>query len=1131
MRGRAWILGALGLVAGLSATGMVLLADDRVPTAIGRFLLKRLHERLPVDVTFDRLTVSLWTNTVRLTGARLYLPDRRAPLAAVDELRFRPDWGTLLRERRLRLHDLWLTGPTGILIHFGKGRYNVSPFLGGAGGGKPGAMPVEFGAVHVTRARMAYLDRERQLAIGLGDISAEVVGTAKRHVTVTAWAGDGWARLRQRQRPVKGHVTLRLDDRDLTLTELAGDLGAFSLRARGTLTALGASDARMRLAADVSTELDRWPAVRQVAFAGRGHVRLMATGPARAPFVAMAFTGAGLRAGPLAIGDVTGRLWGRWMSQELALGRFEADVLGGRVRGTGSATVLGDTPALLARGTFAGLRLARMAALVGRPGLATGTADGAWRFGFSGDDARRLDGGLTVAARGALAAVPGGPRGATPVTAGADVTLSRQAIEVRSASARLGGAVFSAEGRLAFAGASTLRFTGRVPEVATVASRFGLTRLSGGPIALAGRVRGGLHAARLEARTAIGPLRWGRRELVRQGRLEVAAALGDALRVRGAYVGRGLIGRDGEVRAPFGYDATLKRPLAGTIALTGFTARVEGGRAWADGRWTLGPRLPGRLTSRYEAFATEALWALTPAALQGRLSPPSEASVTGTLAASGPFSRPLKLRADVAVSRLRVAFPNFAVANEGPIRLAWRPAGQAEVAMHLVGPTTDVRVAGALGPRIPGGVTLDGRLDLGFLRAFPRLFPGAAGGVAFNGRLTGFPGRGDLQGRLAVRDGRFSTRALAQSVRDLTADVHVAGDRVVLERFHAALGLTGAMDAAAQVKLGPGLRPEWGAGWLQVPAIALSAEGVRALARAEFAGAIRHGAARIDGRVELLEGRWTREPDAVYRFLSRDGGRPAAPLLPTWPWLDQVALRVEVAAPGSVRVRTVMLDGVATADLSVVGTLAHPVLVGRAGMGPGARLRLHGQPFDLDAAEVSFLDPRRNRPYLNFGATTRVGQYDVRVQALGEPGALRVDYASTPYLPPNDVRVLLATGRTPADLARRGEGVSVLTGFAIDQAALGLASAIAGPGALDLVRLAPASRDDAAPRAGFLSLGKRLNERLMVGFSADWAVPGGKSPGQLLWANYDVSDTLELAIAQELAGGTAASARYRVMSW
>lgn len=543
----------------------------------------------------------------------------------------------------------------------------------------------------------------------------------------------------------------------------------------------------------------------------------------------------------------------------------------------------------------------------------------------------------------------------------------------------------------------------------------------------------------------------------------------------------------------------------------------------------LGKDQASNVMLRFNNTQLAALFSLVPDQAVENVELPVEGALTGVVTLKGPISRPARLTADVDLSRLALAYDDMSLRNEGPIRMRY---GQSRLALnqfHLVGSGTDLSARGVVGIGVPSSLNASGRINLALLEKIaPKNMADSAGSANLEAQLRGTLGRPDVTGSVTIRNGEFSTRNLPQTIRDVNGSVRLVRDRVFLDNMQATVGYTGRVQAFGGATLGPDLMPTYVNLELTAREIEVRVPDVNALVNAELAFSGTPNASRLDGQVRVLQGRVTRDIDMTGGLLAGPKGGGAAPsAIATMPFLKNLALRTQVLVPDQLFIDNNLAKGELRGDLLLLGTLARPIVVGRAETLSG-QVFFQDNTYTLEEASVDFIDPYKLTPYLHVVATTTIQGIDVRLNANGTPDKFQLDLSSTPFYPEQDLLTLIATGQTPAQLAGgEGAGLASAGNFLLNRVTQGVERGVTEQGVVDVLRIQPGSANPAETTGGSFTVGKRLSEKLMVTYTQDLLVAPGQTPGRVLLFDYLLTDQVVLKLEQRLGGGFNASARYR----
>ncbi len=334
---------------------------------------------------------------------------------------------------------------------------------------------------------------------------------------------------------------------------------------------------------------------------------------------------------------------------------------------------------------------------------------------------------------------------------------------------------------------------------------------------------------------------------------------------------------------------------------------------------------------------------------------------------------------------------------------------------------------------------------------------------------------GDAQGRFILRE--------------VSADVSIEGDRVVIERISGAIG-PGTLLVTGTVGLGGDLPADLsitidGGRFADGTLVVATVDADLDLFGPLLAGPTLSGQVDLvrtlvtlndlpSGGLDPIEVRHVNAPAAVIAQARRlgidtsEGGASSA-----GGSSGGAALLLDVAIvtrePISVRGRglTVDLGG----DLRLLGSISDIRAIGAFTLVRG-RLDLLGERLVFDRARLDFtgdLNPR-----IDFAATTEVDGYAITLRLFGRTSAPEIAVSSVPDLPEDEALARLLFGRALSDLspfqiARLAQGISTLTGGT-------------GPldGALAALGLSGLDIDVDEDGNATFGLGRQLNERTYV---------------------------------------------------
>jgi translocation and assembly module TamB len=324
-----------------------------------------------------------------------------------------------------------------------------------------------------------------------------------------------------------------------------------------------------------------------------------------------------------------------------------------------------------------------------------------------------------------------------------------------------------------------------------------------------------------------------------------------------------------------------------------------------------------------------------------------------------------------------------------------------------VGEGTDITGHGTI--HFTGSRELDltaaGRLDLKLLNGFdPDL--SAAGIATMNMNVSGTIAEPFPQGRIELANGSVSYAGLPSGLSEMNGSLSFARDRVHIEKLSARTG-GGTLDLQGDATnynhqlafnltaIGKDVR-------LRYP------PGVSSTANEELHWVGTRSSSTVSGDIMVTKLAVTPNFDfGSYLERSRQIQAITAANSP----LFNVRLDIRVQTAPELQMKTAVARLSGDADLRLRGSLARPVVLGRADILEG-EATFNGTKFRLERGDITFANPVAIEPQLNLEASTHVRNYDLDVTVTGTPDRLAINYRSEPPLPKSDIITLLALGRT-----------------------------------------------------------------------------------------------------------------------
>jgi translocation and assembly module TamB len=450
----------------------------------------------------------------------------------------------------------------------------------------------------------------------------------------------------------------------------------------------------------------------------------------------------------------------------------------------------------------------------------------------------------------------------------------------------------------------------------------------------------------------------------------------------------------------------------GTVQLGGTIEErrllVTGG---AEGiRFTAEARLDGRMP-----FQAQADLKMEDAARLWPGGPPSgfRAVVEGQATASGELAPPRTASGRVELSRLTATVGDFRVENAAPVAFRFE-GGRIDIeAFKFQGINTQFSISGGMGGGRELDVDASGSIDLRFLAGLVPVLRRPHGRLTLEAHVGGTADALELLGDGQVEEGGFLLRGTNAVFEGLTGGLSFSQNRVIFDGAEARIngGKTTMSGEVELVRMLPSrLRLE---AQLEAVPVAIPAYlPVTLSGRLEAAGTPEETV--VTGRLHVLRARYTDNVDLEKSVLELRRRRAAAART-----YDKAAewLRfdLQLAVDGDARIENDLARGAVRGELTLVGNLAAPGLVGSLSMTEGSRAMFRGNDFALSHAVVEFTERNRIEMGLDVHGESRVRDYQVYIHVFGSVAEPKLTLTSSPPLSQPDIITLLSMGYTSRD--------------------------------------------------------------------------------------------------------------------
>jgi len=579
--------------------------------------------------------------------------------------------------------------------------------------------------------------------------------------------------------------------------------------------------------------------------------------------------------------------------------------------------------------------------------------------------------------------------------------------------------------------------------------------------------------------------------------------------------------------------------VTGTIALRGRELSGEVDAAsprlaiTGTGRIALTPKADSEITFRFHDSSLDPYVRL----FVPRLSPYTTAIASGSVRISGDLADRNHLLVDGSVDTLDVRLFDYALKNDGPIRIALDKSEVQVRDLQVVGVDTRLRVSGRIGlhdQRI--ALQAAGEANLGILQGFFRNVRGS-GRAELTAAVNGALHDPVFSGSATITDGRVRHFSLPNSLDAINGTLQFDPRGIRLDDVSATMG-------GGRVQFGGRIGFDgYTIGQLDLTARGQDMhlrypEGVRSTVDADLSVRGTMKAPTLGGTVTVKNALWTKRIDAPGSIVDlatrRGGGGPGGGGGGGEATTVPLRFDIQVLVPSTLHVDTnIVQKMVASADLTLRGTYEHPVLFGHADVERGDVI-FEGRRYKITRGAIEFTNPNRIEPFFDIQAETNVRipsqTYRVTVSAAGTTDRLSPQLSSDPPLPPADVLALLfgtvgSASDRDYELRALQNPNETQTNILTTRATQALASPLSSEVGkvveqtfgVDTFQLSPSFIDPYATQtkgvnpSARLTIGKRISDRAYLTFSRSL---NSTTADQVILFEYDATDRLSWIVSR-----------------
>lgn len=518
------------------------------------------------------------------------------------------------------------------------------------------------------------------------------------------------------------------------------------------------------------------------------------------------------------------------------------------------------------------------------------------------------------------------------------------------------------------------------------------------------------------------------------------------------------------------------------------------------------------------------------AGMTGIAATPVSGELGGELHAKGVFADPDSWKATLRLDRLTVNYQDRHLENQEPVKVRLEGKDLVLDSFYLASPDAKGELVAAGSVHLAGrprvDLHLESSVDLGWFKPLlPRV--DLAGRFEALGRIDGTLADPHFDGQGRFLGARVTLADLGQSFENIRGTVLFESKELVVSDVRAAFA-GGSLQVAGSI---PYVIAEGGANYrLHASARGITLrypEGWLLRGDADLTVAGTPEGRTIRGAVTLDRAFYLRDVKlGVADLLQSLFERRRLEVQSTNELLVSTQLNVAIKGSEALRIRNNLADLDGSLDLTVRGSAAKPIAFGRVQMDAGGTLVYGGTEYTIERGQLTFANPYKIEPQLDLVATTKIDNYDVRLNLSGTFDRLNADFSSDPPLPDLEVLALLTTGQASqqaGELTPSAETKSIgAEGFLYGQAASIVASRVNTLFGLDKFRIDPLAHGSGSLSSARVTVGKRLSRDVSVTYSYD----PSQTTEQILQVEWQVSPTLALILTQNGDGSYAVDTRW-----
>jgi translocation and assembly module TamB len=478
---------------------------------------------------------------------------------------------------------------------------------------------------------------------------------------------------------------------------------------------------------------------------------------------------------------------------------------------------------------------------------------------------------------------------------------------------------------------------------------------------------------------------------------------------------------------------------------------------------------------------------------------------------SGPLKEPTQLAVHLEIPVLNLQYRTAQIALVRPLKVDYRDGVASLQPTELKGNGTDLTLQGVMPIKslTQSSVTANGTVDLSLLQGFTSGVQ-SSGRIDINLSAAGGLSSRSVRGQLRIVNAALTTDTIPIGFEGVNGQLQISGNRLDISQFTGKAG-------GGEINMG---------GFLIYGSqsnfnVNLDARNVRMRypegLRSVLSGNVRLTGTALDstlsGRVTLDKLSFTQQFD-LSNFVGQFGSElPSAP----GSFQQNMKLNVSLQSADQLNLASSKVSMAGAASLTLTGTLANPVVLGRVTL-TGGDVFFLGKRYVVQSGTIEFSNPVMTEPVLNLYVTTTVEQYNITLNFTGPVDRMRTNYTSIPSLPPADIINLIARGQTAEESATSSTPTSLGAESVLAQ---GASSQVSGKleklTGISQLMLDPMAGNNQQDPGAQVAIQQRVTGNLLVTFSTNVT----STQSTTVQVQYQTSRQTSISLVRDQNGGYA----------